>query len=193
MDYTHRLVTLPNVISLLRIIVIVSSIFYITYEYVFLVMYLIAGLTDVLDGLMARLLKQQSSLDAKLDSFADMIFFGVLLTFVIINRQDIMAFYLPAILFIAVFKFVPIFLYIYRFKKLVIAHTTLNKITGLLLFLSPIVLIMYDISLYITILLVFAFITIIEEIAIACMVKEVDYDIHSILYLTENTRVTFKK
>jgi cardiolipin synthase len=66
---------IPNFISLLRIILVpVIVIFLIQDEYArALIVFAIAGLTDALDGVLARLLNKQTELGAFLDPLADKI------------------------------------------------------------------------------------------------------------------------
>lgn len=66
---------IPNILSLLRIILVpVIVIFLIQNEYAkALITFFVAGLTDALDGALARLLKKQTELGAFLDPLADKI------------------------------------------------------------------------------------------------------------------------
>ena len=66
---------IPNFLSLLRIILVPAIvIFLIQGEYVkALIVFVIAGLTDALDGTFARLLNKQTELGAFLDPLADKI------------------------------------------------------------------------------------------------------------------------
>ncbi len=66
---------IPNFLSLLRIILVpVIVIFLIQNEYAkALIAFFVAGLTDALDGALARLLKKQTELGAFLDPLADKI------------------------------------------------------------------------------------------------------------------------
>lgn len=95
---------IPNFLSLLRIILVpVIVIFLIQSEYVkALITFIVAGLTDALDGALARLLKEQTELGAFLDPLADKILlstsfialsiFGLIpswLTVIVISRDII--------------------------------------------------------------------------------------------------------
>ena len=72
---------IPNFLSTLRILLLVPIIF--SYEYGFyvfsLLIFIIAALTDFLDGYFARKNNQTSDLGALLDLLADKIFVSVLL------------------------------------------------------------------------------------------------------------------
>jgi cardiolipin synthase len=95
---------IPNFLSLLRIILVpVFVIFLIQYSYASaLIIFTIAGLTDALDGALARLLNKQTKLGAFLDPLADKILlttsfislsiFGLIpgwLTVIVISRDFI--------------------------------------------------------------------------------------------------------
>ena len=65
--------TIPNMITLVRIILIpvfVAALVYQHYGYA-LVLFLVAALSDLFDGLVARLVNQKTKLGAFLDAFAD--------------------------------------------------------------------------------------------------------------------------
>lgn len=49
----------------------------------FLVIYTFAGLTDVLDGWIARKFGMESEFGARLDSIADLVFYGILLIYLL--------------------------------------------------------------------------------------------------------------
>ena len=105
----------------------------------FYVLYLFCGLTDMIDGAIARKTNAVSSFGSKLDTAADFIFMAVCAV------KILPIIYLPVLLWIwiaviAIIKFANIVFGFIRIKKLVDYHTVLNKITGLLLFLLPLTL-----------------------------------------------------
>jgi cardiolipin synthase (CMP-forming) len=72
-DQKSRVLTIPNLITLVRIFLIpvfAVALFYQYYDYA-LVLFVAAALTDFFDGLVARLIKQKTRLGAFLDAFAD--------------------------------------------------------------------------------------------------------------------------
>lgn len=99
-------------------------------------LYLAAGLSDMLDGYVARRTNSASPLGAKLDSMADLVFLAVCL----IKLLPVLA--LPVWLWvwvglIALLRLVNVVSGFVRRKKLVLLHTRANKLTGALLFLLP--------------------------------------------------------
>ena len=76
--------TIPNMLSISRLVLVPALIipYAMEDEYlpkiVFLVMFIIIGLTDKLDGAIARRLNQTSQLGAKLDAMADYVFYTMI-------------------------------------------------------------------------------------------------------------------
>ena len=77
--------TIPNMLSISRLILIPAMLipaYFIEDEpqarFVFLIMFIIIGVTDKLDGTLARYLNQTSALGAKLDTIADMVFYPLI-------------------------------------------------------------------------------------------------------------------
>jgi len=80
MDEEKRFLTIPNILTILRIMVLPFVIYYITkdvysYQKTIFILLGIQGLTDFLDGIIARKLKQISRLGKILDPLADKLTF----------------------------------------------------------------------------------------------------------------------
>jgi cardiolipin synthase len=81
--------TVANLITILRIILVPIFIIYMLNNRVLasLIVFIIAGISDALDGLVARILHQKSSLGAHLDPLADkLLLMSALVTLAIFNR-----------------------------------------------------------------------------------------------------------
>ena len=74
----HRL-NAANLITLLRIAGTISLLFLKPLSAVFFLIYALTGLTDVLDGWIARKTKTAGDFGARLDSIADLLFYTVIL------------------------------------------------------------------------------------------------------------------
>ena len=77
--------TIPNILSISRLLLIPALLipaYWIDDDpqarFVFLIMFIIIGLTDKLDGTLARYLNQTTALGAKLDTIADMVFYPLI-------------------------------------------------------------------------------------------------------------------
>jgi len=81
--------TVANLITILRIILVPIFIIYMLNNRVLasLIVFIIAGITDALDGLLARILHQKSTLGAHLDPLADkLLLMSAFVTLAIFNR-----------------------------------------------------------------------------------------------------------
>ena len=102
----------------------------------FAVLYLLCGVTDVMDGFVARKLHTESEKGAMLDSIADLIFAVVYAVKILpILKIPLWIWIWTAI--IAVTKIICIVIASKKVHRLEIEHSLGNKLTGLLLFLLP--------------------------------------------------------
>ena len=127
---------MANLITSCRILLSLLLLFFPALSPGFYGLYLAAGLSDMLDGYVARRTNSASPLGAKLDSMADLVFLAVCL----IKLLPVLA--LPVWLWvwvglIALLRLVNILSGFVCRKKLVLLHTRANKLTGALLFLLP--------------------------------------------------------
>lgn len=127
---------LANNITLSRIVMTFVLLLLKPLEWPFWAIYLACGISDVVDGYVARKTQKVSELGSKLDSLADIFFIFV----VVFKLYDI--FYLPSymiyigffVLGIRLLSWTVVFL---KYRVFCMLHTYLNKGTGLLLFLLP--------------------------------------------------------
>ena len=101
----------------------------------FWVLYLIAGLTDILDGFLARRWEVKSKFGARLDSLADFVFV-LAVGYKLFPWLKLPATLWMMIAFIALMKIVnAISSYVVR-HRIEYLHTKANKLTGFLLFIG---------------------------------------------------------
>ena len=105
----------------------------------FYVVYLFCGLTDMIDGTIARELNTVSGFSSKLDTVADFIFMAVC-SIKLLPTMNLPIFLWIWIVVIAIIKIYNMVIGVIHRKNLMDFHTILNKITGLLLFLLPLTL-----------------------------------------------------
>ena len=110
-------------------------------DILFLVIYTFAGLTDVLDGYIARKSGKASEFGARLDSISDLLFYSVLLIrlFPMLYQTlpEEIWYVVVAIIFVRLAAYITAAVKYHRFASL---HTWMNKLTGALVFLLPYVL-----------------------------------------------------
>ena len=125
-----------NIITGARIVLGVALLFVPTLSPSFYVLYLITGLTDIIDGEVARRTHTVSTFGAKLDSAADTLFVVVCL----LKLLPILAVPSWLCVWIALVTLIKVANIIYGYathKRYVALHTPMNKVTGVLLFVLP--------------------------------------------------------
>ena len=135
---------MANGITFCRILLSVALLFLMPLSLPFYAVYLAAGLTDMIDGTVARRMHSVSAFGAKLDTTADLVFVAVCL------YRLLPVFALPTWLWIwiagiAGIKSINLLVGAVRRKTFVAVHSVLNKVTGALLFLLPLTLKIVDI------------------------------------------------
>lgn len=130
--------SIPNLISVLRILGTAAMLFAEPFTPVFFVLYTVCGMTDVLDGAIARATNSTSELGAKLDSAADLLFYAVMLVRIFpvlwVRLPRSIWLIVGAAVVIRVISYTFVALRYHRFSSL---HTPLNKLTGLMVFAVP--------------------------------------------------------
>ena len=86
--------TIPNCITLLRMVSTVIMAFLEPLSKEFFAVYTFAGITDILDGFIARITKTVSKFGAKLDSVADLLFYAVMLLKILPSLGKILPWYI---------------------------------------------------------------------------------------------------
>ena len=126
---------IPNFLSVSRIALCLPLLLVDAMTLPFWVLYLIAGLTDILDGFLARRWGVESKFGARLDSLADFVFV-LAVGYKLFPWLKLPAALWMMIAFIALMKIVnAISSYVVR-HRIEYLHTKANKLTGLLLFIG---------------------------------------------------------
>lgn len=130
---------MANLITSLRIICSIALLFCSPLSASFYALYITAGITDMIDGTVARKTNTVSEFGSKLDTFADFVFVIVCLIKLLptLNVETWMYIWIAVI---AVIKVINIVSGYAIQKKLVAVHSVMNKVTGALLFVLPLTL-----------------------------------------------------
>ena len=127
---------LPDILSVSRMLAAVALLACRAFSVPFFCVYLYAGASDALDGLLARRLGRVSERGAKLDSVADLLFaFAALWKLVPAVRWE--GWMLLWAAGIALCRAFTLCAGIYKYRALPFLHTWANKAAGALLFLFP--------------------------------------------------------
>ena len=129
---------MANIITILRILGTLLLSVTIPLSGEFFVLYTLTGITDVLDGYIARKTNTCSEFGSKLDSAADLMFYGIILYRLIPILAGLFPFQIwdvfMAIIVLRVFTYVFTAI---KYKVFMSNHTYLNKLTGFCVFLIP--------------------------------------------------------
>ena len=172
--------TLPNILSISRIIL--SPILFLSKNnrYVLFFILIIIGLTDVLDGYLARKYKKQTIIGSWLDSISDLIFYILLVIYTLLNEYEIINAIKYYVIIVIVLKLLTIIIGFIKYKKFGFLHTLGNKITGIILFVGLCFYILFKDILIIKIGLFFSIISSLEELLITMIKNKYNENIKGI-------------
>ena len=127
---------IANTLTSCRILGSILLLFFPAFSVAFYIVYLFCGFSDMVDGTIARKTNSVSTFGSQLDTVADLIFVVAAMI------RVLPAIHIPGWLWlwggvIATIKISTIILGYVSQKKFISLHTTMNKATGLLLFLLP--------------------------------------------------------
>lgn len=145
----------------------------------FFVIYLLCGISDVLDGYLARKLKVNSAFGSMLDSIADVVFIGTLLL-ILINIHQWDMWQLTWVGLILLIRLVSLTVGFVKYRDLAFIHTYSNKFAGVLLFTLPFSFALIDLDIMVFTLCSVATLSSIEELLINVTSDELSHDAVSI-------------
>ena len=130
---------IANIVTGFRIFGSILLLFFPVFSEAFYGVYALCGISDMVDGTIARMTNSSSRFGSQLDTIADLIFAAVSLI------KVLPAIHIPGWLWlwggvIAAIKIGNITWGYVSKKRFISLHTTMNKVTGLLLFLLPLTL-----------------------------------------------------
>ena len=175
--------SIPNLLSLLRLALVPVLIIAVCLKEtnLFLLLLAISLLSDMLDGYFARKLQQVTEFGARLDSWADMATYAMMI---------IGIFYIWPVIFVEQHYFLiaatlsyvlPVVIALARFGSFPSYHTWGAKIAAVLIAPAFYLLVLADNQLFFRLVIVFHVIVAIEEIAITFLLKKSKTNVASIL------------
>lgn len=124
---------LPNLMGILRILGTLCLFFIQVLSPLWIAVYAACGITDVLDGWIARTFNATSDAGAVLDSTADFLFILIIL-FQLLNNYSIPFEVILTIAIISAVKGLSLIVGFLKFKTLAWLHSYSNKISGIFIF-----------------------------------------------------------
>lgn len=136
---------MANLITTVRILCSIALLFCAALSPWFYTLYVTAGVSDMVDGWVARKTNTVSEFGSKLDTIADIIFVVVCLV------KLLPVLHLPVWIYvwIGIIACIKVFNIIYSYavrKQFLADHSILNKVTGALLFVLPLTLFVIDVK-----------------------------------------------
>lgn len=186
----HDLLTLPNLLTCFRF---VSAPILLWFAWsglgdAFLLLLAITFLSDVLDGLAARLLNQESELGAHLDSAGDLLIYSTMAVSIWWLWPDTVQ---REILYIgiAIFSFLaPVIIGIIKFNGFTSYHTWLVKGAVVSIGIAFFILFMFDIAWPFRIAAFITLLAAIEEIAITFYLTELRSNVRSLWHVKKSIK-----
>lgn len=168
----HRI---PNLLSLGRLAGALLLPFVVDHPMLFLAIYAAAGVSDLLDGYLARRWNSTSLWGARLDSAADAVFFLVVTAvFVRLFAEFLQVHHGVLLAVVIVIRIVNAVFSLVKHGQIVAVHTWSNKATGLAAYLLPAVFFITADSRLLTAVLLLACAAAAEEFAITLLHDEPD-------------------
>ncbi len=162
-----------DTVTALRIVLAIPLLFLSPQSLWFLCVYTLAGLTDALDGFLARKSGTAGDFGARLDSIADLSFYGIMfircLPLLFRTLPRFIWYGVAAALVLRVAAYATAAIKYHRFASL---HTWLNKLTGAAVFLLPYGLALSQATVFGLIACMLAFAASLEELLIHLCCKE---------------------
>lgn len=170
---------LANLITVTRLVGAAILLFTTPFSPLFWVFYIYCGASDLMDGFIARAMKQQSDLGAKLDSVADVAFFVAIIITVVPALVIPLWIWIGAVI-IALIRVAAYWIGYRKFHAFTSLHTYANKATGGLLFGTPVLYALLGMTAAGVLLCFFAAFSACEELLITIQSKDLDRDRKSI-------------
>lgn len=177
----HKLGT-ADIITIFRIAGTLVLLFLRSFSVPFFCVYALTGLTDMLDGFIARKTHTESSFGARLDSIADLLFYTVMLIKIFPTLWTALPkeiwYAVAAILIIRISAYLTA---AFKYRLFASLHTYLNKLTGLAVFLIPFLIITKYSVIYSLSVCAVAALASLEELVILITKRSYDSDTKSLL------------
>ena len=136
---------MANVITVARIVCSMALLLFPAFSPAFHALYIVAGISDVIDGMVARKTGTVSEFGSKLDTVADFVLVFCCLV-KLIPILHVPAWLVIWIIVIAVIKAINLISGYAMRREFVAVHSAMNKVTGMLLFLLPLTLTVVDLE-----------------------------------------------
>lgn len=171
----------PNILTLIRLAAIVPLLLLEPLRLPFMIIYVIAGLTDILDGPIARKFNSATPFGATLDGIADLLLVLVVL-FRLFPIIEISTLTFIGIIIVVFMKLTGVAIGLIRHQTFILLHTYANKFFVFSLFLFPVFYSFMAADLVLSVLILIAMAAFSEDIFINLTSSEVNLDDKGIFF-----------
>lgn len=178
-------INIPNTLSVIRLIGVPFLFLLITFENVmwFTGLYIMLGLTDYFDGLLARRWNQVTELGSMLDSIADLAYYISTAYFLIVLFPEYFYPNIPYLYLVFALLAITLLTSKLKFGKVLILHTHLSRLSGVLVFFALFGSFYGDTTLFIRLIILMYSISFVESFVIFFKYGAVDPDTRTIFHL----------
>lgn len=180
---------LPNILSFLRIPCAIVLLCTEPFSFSFFFFYFFCGISDILDGILARKMGTASKTGAFIDSLADAVFFSSLLV-ILLSQFQWPAWCLIFVGSLILIRLCSFAVGLIRFRKPAFLHTYANKAAGILLVLFVLLEPLLGFPFAAGIVLAFSGIAAVEELILNLTVKQFSPDVRGIIFRRRQARPT---
>ena len=183
---------IANFITLIRIFGAIALIFLEPLSLPFFIVYGVCGFSDAIDGLVARKLGISSTFGSALDSFSDLLFYGVMAAKIFPTLQRLLNVFQWVIIAVPTgLHLIAYIVCLLKFGKFSAVHTYANKLLGALVYFYPFffigeIALLYGLYMYIG--GIFALYSAVETNLIHIVAKRYDVRNKSIFLVKRNER-----
>ena len=185
----EKLLNIPNILSLYRLLSFPFVLFIAIkgYQNLFIILLVINLITDILDGLIARVFKMETKIGARLDSYADFGTYILAIVGIILFKSKDFETHTFSIIIFFFFFLMPYIFSLLRFRKMPSLHLYSSKIAAYIqgiFFFILFVINFYEWLYYFAI--IFAIISFIEEIFVQLYINEMMSNMKGIYWVLKS-------
>lgn len=171
---------IPNILSIFRLLLSISLPAWISSATAFFICYLLCGISDVADGVLARRWRVTSTFGARIDSAADTVFFLALPVCLYLWNPVLFGQLAVPLFLLVVTRGMSLVIARMRFGRLASLHTYANKLAGALLFAAPVLTLLPSAEIWLFVLLAFSMLASAEEIVLLLTMPRLDLNRKSV-------------
>ena len=133
-----KILNLPNCITAIRLVGAALLFFIEPLAAPYYIIYTLCGLSDAIDGMVARATGSSSEFGARLDSIADLTFYTAMLVSLLPKLEEVFPWWLwYHVVLLVSLRLLGYVVAALRYKKFASLHTYMNKATGATMFAVP--------------------------------------------------------